>query len=163
MGGGAPINTSVTDSGSASADQSSSESKHYIGASGLVSANLAGVVGGATSVSQQIGAVHQSNNAASSSSPLGSGSNAGAATYSAAGTGTGGGDLGGSTVAQPNAAAEQVAEWKSHSLSNKNSSGANVTINVNIAKASDDEARRLATMVKKYLDEDKHVDKMGRL
>lgn len=160
MGGGVAITGALPDGSSASADQSSADSSHYVGAAGIVTANMSGVSGNTTSVNERIGAVPSASSSAASAAPLGSGSNSGSAVYSAAGGGTGGGDLGGTATAQTNTSAEQIAEWKSHSLSNKNSSGANVTINVNVAQATDAEARRLATMVKKYLNEDKHVDKM---
>jgi murein DD-endopeptidase MepM/ murein hydrolase activator NlpD len=58
--------------------------------------------------------------------------------------------------------AEQADQWRSEMRGEKSSSKNNVVINVQLSNSSDSEARRLATMVKQYLEEDSILDNMGR-
>jgi len=57
---------------------------------------------------------------------------------------------------------EQADDWRSMMRGSRKGGGNNVTINVQLSGASDGEARRLATMVKQYLEEDSLLNNMGR-
>jgi hypothetical protein len=57
---------------------------------------------------------------------------------------------------------EQADDWRSMMRGSRRGGGNNVTINVQLANANDSEARRLATMVKQYLEEDSLLNNMGR-
>jgi hypothetical protein len=58
--------------------------------------------------------------------------------------------------------AEQADQWRSEMRGEKGGGKNNVVINVQLSNSSDSEARRLATMVKQYLEEDSILDNMGR-
>lgn len=58
---------------------------------------------------------------------------------------------------------EQADAWRSEKSGGRKGSGTNVTINVTVARASEEEARKLAQTVKKYIQEDKHLAKMGSM
>jgi len=58
--------------------------------------------------------------------------------------------------------AEQADDWRAMMRGERRGGRNNVTINVQLSNASDGEARRLATMVKQYLEEDNLLNNMGR-
>jgi murein DD-endopeptidase MepM/ murein hydrolase activator NlpD len=58
--------------------------------------------------------------------------------------------------------AEQADDWRAMMRGERRGGGNHVTINVNLSNSSDSEARRLATMVKYYLEEDSLIETMGR-
>ena len=58
--------------------------------------------------------------------------------------------------------AEQADDWRAMMRGERRGGRNNVTINVHLSNASDGEARRLATMVKQYLEEDSLLNNMGR-
>jgi hypothetical protein len=59
--------------------------------------------------------------------------------------------------------AEQATEWRSAMLGkNGKGKGSNVVINLTVASASEAEARKFATIVKGYLEEDTMFGKMGK-
>ena len=57
---------------------------------------------------------------------------------------------------------DQAREWRQNQVLSQKSSGANVTINVHVAQASEQEAKRLADLVKHHLQEDKMISTAGR-
>jgi murein DD-endopeptidase MepM/ murein hydrolase activator NlpD len=57
---------------------------------------------------------------------------------------------------------EQADDWRAMMRGSRKGGGNNVTINVQLANASAGEARRLATMVKQYLEEESLLNNMGR-
>lgn len=58
---------------------------------------------------------------------------------------------------------DQAREWRQNQALSKNNSRGSVTINVTVQQASEAEARRLAQMVKSYLDDDSLMSSMGRM
>lgn len=57
--------------------------------------------------------------------------------------------------------ADEAANWRRSKTSGGKGGGSNVTINVSVAQASESEARRFATMIKQYIDQDDMINRMG--
>jgi hypothetical protein len=57
--------------------------------------------------------------------------------------------------------AEEAASWRKSKAGGNRGGGSNVTINVSVAQASESEARRFATMIKRYIDQDEMISRMG--
>lgn len=57
---------------------------------------------------------------------------------------------------------EQAEDWRAMMRGSRRGGGNNVTIHVNLSNASDGEARRLANLVKQYIEEDDLLNNMGR-
>lgn len=122
-----------------------------------------GVKGEALSTSQMVGA-GLSGGAMGLSSPViaASGVSANTAAHSGVGGAASGISLSGTTDTSGGLQALQngIAET-SQIMSGQSAARANVTINLSIAKASDDEARRFAHMVKNILEDESAIDKIG--
>ena len=57
--------------------------------------------------------------------------------------------------------ADEAANWRRSKTGGGKGGGSNVTINVSVAQASESEARRFATMIKQYIDQDEMINRMG--
>jgi hypothetical protein len=57
--------------------------------------------------------------------------------------------------------AEEAANWRKSKTGGNRGGGSSVTINVSVAQASESEARRFATMIKQYIDQDDMINRMG--
>jgi hypothetical protein len=57
--------------------------------------------------------------------------------------------------------ADEAASWRRSKAGGNRGGGSNVTINVSVAQASESEARRFATMIKQYIDQDDMINRMG--
>lgn len=154
LGGGVSISGNLPESVTGDATQGGSG---YIGEASVVTSNMSGVSGNLQSVAEVIGAVPTGSSATGTSGATsltaGEFDLANKATSSQA---TGGGSLDGSS---PGLAPSAIG------MAGKGGRTYNPTVNiqVHVAQASESEARRLATMVKKYIKEDAHREKMGRI
>lgn len=144
----------------------------YIGASGLVTSGMSGVSGGNNSAAAVLGA---SVGASSKAPEAINGSNFSGNTTGGSGTGyktnAPSSKTGTDYVAQDGAynlhqgesvrTAEETKAYREGKAA-KGSGGANVTINVTVAQASEAEAHRMVKLMKSLIEEDKHIAKIGR-
>lgn len=143
----------------------------YIGASSLISGSMSGISAGDNSASAALGA----SPTASSNTPeaingstfggKSSGSGTGYKTNAkSAKTGTDNVAQDGTYNLHQGESVRTAAETKAYreGKANGGGKGANVTINVTVAQASEAEARRMVTLMKTLIEEDNHIAKIGR-
>lgn len=158
LGGSVAVSGSQT-SGETGAETSSA-APDYVAASDLVTSGMSGInSSGASSAASVASASLSSTGSAPSVQSIESGN-----WSTAAGKpNTGGGSEGYGASVLTAAGGDMDVSSIASGVGRARGSGANVTINVNVAKASDEEARRLANMVKRYIKEDSHLDRMGKI
>lgn len=157
---GGSVAVSGSQSSTSSSDGSSGTTETYIGASDLITTGVSGIV---SPNQNSAGAVSSSSGKASSSGVQGIEGGAWAMASGASYSETGGSteSVGASigTAGSMDMDVSSIATGRNGSRG----SGAGVVINLTVAKASDEEARRFASLVKRYIKEDSNLEKMGRM
>lgn len=155
LGGSVPVSGSMSSGDTAAGTAGASG---YIGASDLVSTSAAGIVSSSVSSGSAV-SVSPGTSSGANSALVSSGSYAIPSSASINETG-GSTELTGASLSAAGEMSLDAATFASGSGASGYSP--NVTINVSVARASDEEARRLAGLVKKYIKNDAHLEKMGR-